>query len=79
MIESGIQKGVIPNVNPKSAANSYWTVFVANLFHYKTLIEVKNEKGNRTIDLFEDVIRFCFQRIWTLVPMYESYKRESRG
>lgn len=61
MIKSGIQKGVIPNVNPGSAANSYWSVFVANLFHYEALIEGKKEKENSTIDLFEDVIRFCFQ------------------
>lgn len=61
MIESGILKGAIPKVNPESAANSYWSVFVANLFHYGTLIEGKEKKENSTLELFEEVIRFCFQ------------------
>ena len=61
IIERGMTQGMIPGTNPSSAANSFWSVFVANVFEYSKLMTgaqeaVKDEEG-----VLRDVVRFCFQ------------------
>jgi len=61
IIGRGISQGVINAVNPSSAANSFWTVFVANLFEYSKLMSGKQTPQKNEIDILRDVVRFCFQ------------------
>lgn len=62
MIENGISQGMIPATDPSRAANSFWSVFVANLFEYSKLIT-----GSNTINQDDDsialkeIVQFCFQ------------------
>ncbi len=58
IIERGIERGVIPAVDAASAAGSFWSVFVANLFTYSKLI--MGEKSAERRD-FREIVRFCFQ------------------
>ena len=61
IIENGVAQGLIPSTNPSSAANSFWSVFVANLFEYSRLmIGTQGPLENET-DVLRDVVRFCFQ------------------
>ena len=71
IIEKGIEQGVIPPTNASAAANSFWTVFVANLFNYAKLIMGTKETHQNTAEVFHESVRFCFQGlgirrdIWT--------------
>lgn len=61
LIRKGIEQGVIPATDPSLAANSFWTVFVANLFEYSRLILGESQlKRSQTAELRE-IVRFCFQ------------------
>jgi len=61
IIERGIAQGIIPDTNPSSAANSFWSVFVANVFEYSKLITGTQESLKNETAILRDVVRFCFQ------------------
>ena len=61
IIERGVRQGVIPHTNPSSAANSFWSVFVANVFEYSKLIMGEQGALENEADTFRAVVRFCFQ------------------
>lgn len=61
IIKKGMEQKVIPSMNPSIAANSFWTVFVANLFEYSRLILGTQETPKSEIDTLRDVVQFCFQ------------------
>ena len=61
IIAEGVAQGLIPNTNPSAAANSFWSVFVANVFEYSKLITGAQESVNIESEGFRDVARFCFQ------------------
>jgi len=70
IIARGVEQGAIPAADPWTAANSFWTVFVANLFEYSRLIAGKEGMELDREKAFEGVVRFCFQglgieqRLW---------------
>ena len=61
IIEQGIAQGTIPATNPSAAANSFWTVFVANLFEYSKLILEEQAPYKNDGEAFRETVRFCFQ------------------
>jgi len=61
IIENGIEQKFIPKTNPSSAANSFWSVFVANVFEYSKLISGTQKPHENDIETFKGVARFCFQ------------------
>ena len=61
IIENGIAQGLIPDTNPSAAANSFWSVFVANVFEYSKLITGTQKPVKIESEGFKDVVRFCFQ------------------
>ncbi|NMA82911.1 MAG: TetR/AcrR family transcriptional regulator [Epulopiscium sp.] len=61
IIEKGIAQGIIPETNPSSAANSFWSVFVANVFEYSKLMTGTQQPQKNEITVLRDVVRFCFQ------------------
>ena len=61
IIRKGIDEGLIPEVNPYTAANSFWSVFVANVFVYSKLIEGTRESGKKSKECFKEAVCFCFQ------------------
>lgn len=61
IIRRGISQGDIPETNPGSAANSFWTVFVATLFEYSRLMVGAQERQENDMDVLREVVRFCFQ------------------
>lgn len=58
IIQRGISEGTIPKTDASKAANSFWTVFVANLFEYSKMM-VGDEQTD--ISNIEDVAGFCFR------------------
>jgi len=61
IIRQGISQGTIPPVNPSAAANSFWSVFVANLFEYSKLISGEHQPYVNDGVAFRETVRFCFQ------------------
>jgi TetR/AcrR family transcriptional regulator len=61
IIQNGIEQKEIPLVDAMNAANSFWTVFVANMFEYSKLIEGSIETLKNKNEVFKEVVRFCFQ------------------
>lgn len=61
IIERGIEQGLIPNTNPISAANSFWSVFVGNVFDYSKLIMGGQLPNESEADVLRNVVNFCFQ------------------
>ena len=61
IIEKGIEQGEIPNTDPSAAANSFWSVFVANVFEYSKLIAGTQEPAKSDLETIREVVRFCFQ------------------
>jgi len=61
IIAQGIAQGTIPATNPSVAANSFWTVFVANLFEYSKLILGEQPPYANDGEAFRETVRFCFQ------------------
>jgi hypothetical protein len=61
IIERGIAQGMIPETNPSGASNSFWSVFVANVFEYSKLIAGVQETPENEITVLREVVRFCFQ------------------
>jgi len=61
IIERGMAQKLIPNANPGAAANSFWTVFVANVFVYSKLMLGEQEIGGNRIEAFRNAVQFGFQ------------------
>ncbi len=61
IIARGIDAKLIPVTDPSRAANSFWSVFVANSFEYSKLIAGKQEARENSPAVFKEVVRFCFQ------------------
>ena len=72
IIKKGITQGLIPNINPSAAANSFWSVFVANLFEYSKLITGAQETAQIDEENFTDVVRFCFQGLGIQYDVWRS-------
>lgn len=73
IIEKGIEQKVIPIMNPSSAANSFWTVFVANLFEYSRLILGTQETPKNEEKELRDVVQFCFQGLGIEYKVWNFY------
>ena len=72
IIQQGIDQDLIPDVDAHNAANSFWTVFVANTFTYSKLITGhKQEQIEETPDL-QDVVRFCCQGLGIRYELWNS-------
>lgn len=61
IIQKGIEQGLIPDINSSNAANSFWSVFVANVFEYSKLIMGSQTSYKSDIAALREVVRFCFQ------------------
>lgn len=61
IIERGMEQGLIPKTNPSSSANSFWSVFVANVFEYSRLMTGDQVPHKSNTQVFKDVVQFCFQ------------------
>lgn len=61
IIEDGIEQGFILKTNPSSVANSFWSVFVANVFEYSKLMMGTQKPQENDIAVFRNVVQFCFQ------------------
>ena len=61
IIKNGVEQGFIPSINPSAAANSFWSVFVANMFEYSKLITGTQETAQIDSEVFSNVVQFCFQ------------------
>jgi len=61
IIEDAIAQNFIPDTNPGAAANSFWSVFVANVFEYSKLMMGEQERDENIIEAFRNVVQFCFQ------------------
>lgn len=72
IIEKGIKQGLIPDTNPSSAANSFWSVFVANVFEYSKLMTGKEGPLENEEDTLRDVVQFCFQGLGVEYSLWNS-------
>jgi len=80
IIEQGIAQGTIPPANPSAAANSFWTVFVANLFEYSKLIMGEQPPYDIDSDAFLETVRFCFQGLGIETSVWrECYEKVVRN
>lgn len=59
-IQRGMDQGDIPRSDPALAANSFWAVFVANLFHFTGMIHNAGAPQSPAAS-YMDIVRFCFQ------------------
>ncbi len=58
IIDEGIKQKQIPVMNAETAANSFWTVFMANLFRYSKMMAGKEQDE---ISSIQNVAGFCFR------------------
>jgi len=72
IIQKGIDLGLIPNVNADNAANSFWTVFVANVFTYSKMITGEKQEQRNEEQVLRDVVRFCFQGLGIEYTLWNS-------
>jgi AcrR family transcriptional regulator len=61
LIARGIEEGTIPPCSADSSANSFWTVFAANMFQYSRLITGCQDTPSYDSDTLRNVVQFCFQ------------------
>jgi AcrR family transcriptional regulator len=61
IIQQGITQGMLPEMNASAAANSFWTVFVANSFEYSKLMAGQSKPVSGELALLRDVVQFGFQ------------------
>lgn len=61
IIGRGMAEGIIPLADPDRAANSFWTVFVANLFEYSRMMTGAGEAPGDPGEALREAARFCFQ------------------
>lgn len=72
IIQQGIEQKIIPTTDASRAANSFWTVFVANLFEYSCLMLGAQEQQQKEEDVLRDVVRFCFQGLGIEYSLWSS-------
>lgn len=60
IIARGMDQGDIPRADPALMANAFWAVFVANLFHFTSMIHNEGATKSPCVH-YDDVVRFCFQ------------------
>ncbi|HQM96961.1 MAG TPA: TetR/AcrR family transcriptional regulator [Clostridia bacterium] len=58
IINEGIEQKQIPFMDAENAANSFWTVFVANLFRYSKMMAGKEQDEMSSM---QNVAGFCFR------------------
>ncbi len=73
IIERGIEQGQITNINSSNAANSFWSVFVANVFEYSKLIAGGQPPINNDSTALRNVVQFCFQGLGVDYDVWNSY------
>lgn len=73
IINRGIEQGQITNINSSNAANSFWSVFVANVFEYSKLIAGGQPPINNDIATLREVVQFCFQGLGVDYDVWNSY------
>lgn len=73
IINRGIEQGQITNTNSSNAANSFWSVFVANVFEYSKLIAGGQSPINNDIAALREVVQFCFQGLGVDYDVWNSY------
>jgi AcrR family transcriptional regulator len=73
IINRGIEQGQITNINSSNAANSFWSVFVANVFEYSKLIAGGQPPINNDIAALREVVQFCFQGLGVDYDVWNSY------
>lgn len=73
IIERGIEQGQITSTNSSNAANSFWSVFVANVFEYSKLIAGGQPPINNDITALRDVVQFCFQGLGVDYDVWNLY------
>lgn len=61
IIEQGITQGLLTEMNASAAANSFWTVFVANSFEYSKLMAGTQKPVGGELAMLRDVVQFGFQ------------------
>lgn len=61
IIQRGIDQELIPKTDAGNAANSFWTVFVANVFTYSKMMTGEKQEKRDEAQVLQDVVRFCFQ------------------
>ena len=83
IIKRGMAQKLIPEANPGAAANSFWTVFVANVFVYSKLMLGEQEINENRIEAFRDIVRFGFQGLGIEYVVWndclEKVVRENQG
>lgn len=85
IIEKGISQKMIPSTNPDLAANSFWSVFVANVFEYAKLMAGTKQPIENNIDTLRNVVQFAFQGLGIEYTLWNSYlekivvEHEKRG
>lgn len=73
LIEKGVAHGTLPSTNPSRAANSFWSVFVANTFEYSKLMMGTEQQENESDDILREVVRFCFQGLGVEYEVWNAY------
>ncbi len=61
ILERGMEQGVIPAADPRRTANSFWSVFVANLFEYSKLMSGGQTPEPDRMEAFREAAAFCFR------------------
>lgn len=72
IIQQGMDQGLIPKANADNAANSFWTVFVANVFRFSKMITGEKQEQQDESSVFQDVVRFCFQGLGIPYALWNS-------
>jgi len=76
IIEAGIAQKIIPETNPGAAANSFWSVFVANVFEYSRLMMGVQEMPGDEAEGFRNVVQFCFQGLGIEYSVWDDYLKK---
>jgi AcrR family transcriptional regulator len=73
LISEGITQKLIPDTNPDQAANSFWSVFVANAFEYAKLMEGNQNLLENRVQIVRNVVQFCFQGLGIQYDRWNDY------
>lgn len=73
IIGEGVTQKIIPDTNPDQAANSFWSVFVANAFEYAKLMEGKQNLVEDRVQSVRNVVQFCFQGLGINYERWNDY------
>jgi AcrR family transcriptional regulator len=73
LISEGITQKLIPDTNPDQAANSFWSVFVANAFEYAKLMEGNQNLLENRVQIVRNVVQFCFQGLGIQYDRWNAY------